>query len=208
MKFTGRRHPTRWTNFIKHCSTLGRHMLWRLGPFWTCWIRLKLGEFKWTQNNPTMSRANDPLRSHNKKTINNYTPEANNVESFAVASLTLLKTRGKSWTHLAKSRKLGSLYVYRKLTTHPPLSQHFALSEKYSKCLLRGGVGRQFPRNVKWSERKLNRVKDSLRKHPAWVYVTLRYGSKKFVTKHSQCIWIVFDKPRPLRPSAGRHQRL
>ena len=31
-----------------------------------------------------------------KKKINNYTPEANNVESFAVASLTLLKTRGKS----------------------------------------------------------------------------------------------------------------
>ena len=142
------------------------------------------------------------------KEINNYTPEANNVESFAVASLTLLKTRGKSWTHLAKSRKLGSLYVYRKLTTYPPLSQHFALSEKYSKCLLRGGVGRQFPRNVKWSERKLNRVKDSFRKHPAWVYVTLRYGSKKFVKKHSHCIWIVFDKPRPLRPSAGRHQRL
>ena len=57
-----------------------------------CWIRLKLGEFKSTQHNPTMSRANDPLRSHNNK-INNYTPEANNVESFAAASLTLLKQK-------------------------------------------------------------------------------------------------------------------
>ena len=39
-----------------------------------------------------MSRANDPLRSRNKK-INKYTPEANNVESFAAASLTLLKQK-------------------------------------------------------------------------------------------------------------------
>ena len=30
----------------------------------------------------------------------------------------------------------------------PPLSQHFALSEKYVIMLVRGGVGGQFPRNL------------------------------------------------------------
>ena len=53
---------------------------------------LKLGEFKWTQDNPTMSDPSDPPRSHNKE-INNHTPEANNVEFFATASLTLSKQK-------------------------------------------------------------------------------------------------------------------
>ena len=33
----------------------------------------------------------------------------------------------------------------------PPLTQHFALSEK-CYCWLRGGVGGQFPRNLNWSQ--------------------------------------------------------
>ena len=86
-------HQTLFDTWTSHVMAVGSVLnMFVLDAVRWCWIRLKLGEFKWTQNNPTMSRPNDPLRSHNKK-INNYTPEISNVESFAVASLTLLKQK-------------------------------------------------------------------------------------------------------------------